>query len=105
MASGLLDIVKRAALEVYANEQPCDLRYGTVVSTEPLRIQVTSLLTLPTGALVVPQHLTDYTVNVTVSGDESEIQTMTIHNALKIGDKVAMLRKHGGQSYFILDRI
>jgi hypothetical protein len=27
------------------------------------------------------------------------------NGALKIGDKVALLRKQGGQSYFILDRI
>lgn len=102
MASGLIDVVKRAALEAIANEQPCDLRYGTVVSTLPLRVRVTSQLTIPSALLVVPQHLTDYTVNTTT---DSEKKTITIHNALQIGDKVALLRKQGGQSYFILDRI
>lgn len=32
-------------------------------------------------------------------------QTITVHNGLKVGDKVALVRKQGGQSYFILDRI
>ena len=32
-------------------------------------------------------------------------KTMKVHGALKVEDKVAMLRKQGGQSYFILDRI
>ena len=41
-----------------------------------------------------------------ITGDSGESkQTITIHNALKVGDKVALLRKQGGQSYFILDRI
>ena len=35
----------------------------------------------------------------------SKDKTITIHNALKIGDKVALIRKTGGQSYFILDKI
>lgn len=84
MATGLIDIIKRAALEVMSNEQLCDLRYGTVASTNPIRVQITSQLTIPSSLLVVPQRLTD---------------------ELQIGDKVALLRKHGGQSYFILDRI
>ena len=29
---------------------------------------------------------------------------ITVYNALKVGDKVALLRQAGGQSYFIVDR-
>ena len=115
MASGLIEIVKRAALDAMSNEQLCDLRYGTVVSTNPLRVQVTSQLTIPNSLLVIPKHLTDYVVNATIdweteSADDhahgvSGKKTITIHNALQVGDKVALLRKQGGQSYFILDRI
>ena len=104
MATGLIDIIKRAALDVIANEQMCDLRYGTVVSTNPLRVQVTNQLTVPSSLLVVPEHLTNHVVNITVE-EQPEVTKMTVHNALKIGDKVALLRKQGGQSYFILDRI
>lgn len=102
MASGLIKIVKQAALDAMANEQMCDLRYGTVVSTEPLRVQISSQLTIPSTLLVVPQSLTTHRVNVTI-GDVPQI--MTIRNELKLGDKVVLLRKQGGQSYFILDRI
>jgi hypothetical protein len=28
-----------------------------------------------------------------------------IHNKLKVGDKVALLRRQGGQDYYILDRL
>ena len=128
MPSGLIDIMKRAALDATDNAQMCDLRYGTVVSVKPLKVQITNLFTLPESLLVVPQHLTDYELKVTTKGYgwftdgaqggynmgaydfhshgvNQDKQTLKIHGALQVGDKVALLRKQGGQSYFILDRI
>ena len=124
MPTGLIDIMKRAALDATDNAQMCDLRYGTVISVNPLKVQVTNLFILPETLLVVPEHLTDHSVNVTIDwktdnksgGSEmaafashnhgvTGMKTMTVHGALKVGDKVALLRKQGGQSYFILDRI
>lgn len=102
MATGLIDIIKRTALEAFANEQPCDLRYGTVINNNPLQIRITNLLVIPSAVLVIPEHLTNRNVNITIDGEE---KTMTVQNELKVGDKVALLRKQGGQSYFILDRI
>lgn len=131
MATGLIDIMKRAAIDAVNNAQPCDLRYGTVVAVDPLEIKVTNVLTLPEEVLTVPQHLTDYEVEVTVTsgyGWKTEEQTngtdgtellrhnhdhnitinkqkMLIHNKLKVGDKVSMLKAVGGQAYYILDRV
>jgi hypothetical protein len=102
MSTGLLDIIKRAAMDAVDNAQMCDLRYGKVVSINPLKVQVTNLFTVPEALLEVPQHLTNYTVTMTIDGENT---TVTVRNALKTGDKVALLRKQGGQSYFILDRI
>ena len=132
MASGLVEVIKRASMDAMENNQMSDLRYGTVVSISPLKVQITNAFTLPASLLVVPEKLTDYTVKVSMDwvtesvGDHShscpeggtssngghnhkvtssESKTITIHNALKVGDKVALLRKTGGQSYYILDRI
>lgn len=139
MSTGLIELIKRASLDVMNNSQLCDLRYGTVVSTSPLKVQITNLLTIPSALLVVPKHLTDYQVECTITQPSRSISSTTeksesladetetisehthefnittdgqtsrsaviIHNALKTGDKVALLRKQGGQSYFILDRI
>ena len=114
MATGLIDIMKRAALEVVETNQMCDLRVGTVISVSPLSVQVTSLFTIPEALLIVPQHLTDYKVEVDIDWDTETAsehdhsitgtKTMTVRGALKLGDKVALIRKTGGQSYFILDR-
>lgn len=148
MATGLVDIMKRAAIDAVDNNQMCDLRFGTVVSVSPLKVQITNQFTIPESLLIVPRSLTDYTVTVSMDWTTTTIadhshdysgttgldstsnththdyndttnpagshnhrvvsdrtKTITIHNALKINDKVALLRKTGGQSYYILDRI
>lgn len=115
MSSGLIDIMKRASMDAMDNAQMCDLRYGTVISVNPLKVQVTNVFTIPSALLIVPEHLTDHKVSVTLNLNTEKAaehtheisgkHSITIHSALKIGDKVALLRKQGGQSYFILDRI
>lgn len=102
MSTGLIKLIKQAALEAVENGQPTDLRYGLVTSANPLKIQITPQFTLPKSVLVVPQHLTNYSVKITI---DDENKTMVINNALKKGDKVALLRQKGGQSYFILDKV
>ena len=104
--------IKLLAMQANENGQPTDLRFGTVISTAPLKVQVTPNFIIPSSLLVVPQYLTNHTVTVDTDwvegSDESKVEgdtIMRIYNALKIGDKVALLRKQGGQSYFILDRI
>ena len=139
MSTGILNIVKQASLDAMENAQMCDLRYGKVVSVSPLKVQITQQFIIPESLLVVPQHLTTYKLECTISKPSKSIsgeteksedlkneedplkkhthkfsvtlpaseakQTITVHNGLKVGDKVALVRKQGGQSYFILDRI
>ena len=133
MSTGLNGIVKQAAMDAMDKAQLCDLRYGDVISINPLKVQVTNLFTIPESLLVVPEHLTDYEVDVTIDwktedyshshnisdtysgGGSASTNThkhnvvgkkkMVVHSGLMVGDKVALLRKQGGQSYFILDRI
>ena len=116
--------VKLAAQQMMDNGKMCDLSFGKVTSVSPLKVQITNVLTLPQSVLVVPEHLTDYTVDVTVDwttenksgGSEAAsfashnhdidgTKKIKVHKALKVGDKVALIRKTGGQSYYILDRI
>ena len=130
MSTGLIEIIKVAAMEAVENSKPSDLRFGTVVSISPLKIQISSNLTLPESVLIVPKHLTDYSVvtsmggkhdmNISVVGNtlfitdsnsnedtptEVDERTITIYNALAVGDKVALVRNQGGKTYYILDRI
>jgi hypothetical protein len=74
-------------------------------------VQVTHQFTIPESMLVVPQHLTDYEVDVDLDWKDEDdtpilgTKKLKINNGLKVGDKVAIMRKQGGQSYTILDRV
>lgn len=124
MASGLLDIVKIASQQAQEAGQPTDLRIGTVTSVKPLKVQISNQLTIPSSLLVVPEHLTDHEIEVemdwtttdTSGGGTYEAfashnhkvtgkKKMKVYNALKKNDKVALLRKAGGQQFLIIDRI
>ena len=108
MSTGIIKIIKEAALNAVENAKMCDLRHGKVISVSPLKVQITSQLVIPSSLLTVPRHLTNYTVEVDISDDgegNGGRKSMTIRNALKVGDNVALLRKQGGQQYFIVDRI
>lgn len=107
MSTGLLPIIKAAAIDAVENSQMCDLKYGIVVNTSPLQIKVTNQFILPDSLLIVPQHLTNYSVDCSFKQSDGSFsrQSVTFYNALKTGDTVVLLRKQGGQSYYILDRI
>ena len=129
MSTGAIDIIKRAARELNDRDKPCDLRYGTVISTSPLKVRITQELILPESVLIVPEHLTDHEIEITVRSDydwntQSESggsgdaefashnhditlsrRKMFIHGALKKDEKGALIRQSGGQYFFILDRI
>lgn len=114
MSSGLIDIMKRASLDVMDANQMCDLRFGIISSVKPLKVQITNQFTIPESLLIVPQHLTKRTIPVNIELDQDNPsddvtgigeRLLTLDNSLKLGDKVALIRKTGGQSYYILDRI
>lgn len=128
MASGLVKIIKEVAMDAVDNANMSDLRFGVVISSSPLKVRVTNQFIIPETMLIVPQHLTDYEIEITTTpyGWATEYEsggsdaasfashshkinqtkkTLKVHGALKVNDKVALLRKQGGQSYFVLDRL
>lgn len=89
---------------------------GIVKSASPLKIQMLGDDKLMIGQNItyVPRHLTDHTIEVTVSlqtedtsdsSGEDDHAIITVHNALKVGDRVHVLSFHHGKQYFVLDRV
>lgn len=99
---------------------------GIVKSASPLKIQIVNDEKLIIGPNItyVPWHLTDYTTEVTVewetenaSGGSGEAayaehrhaisgrKKITVHNALRTGEKVHVLSFNHGKQYFVLDRV
>lgn len=129
MSSGILEIVKKAAIEAVEAGKPSDLKYGTVISENPVKVRITNQFIIPQSMLIIPQYLTDYEIEVTIKPDYNwhtqnksggteeasyashnhdiyfERKKIKIHGALKLGDKVVMIRQAGGQHFLILDRL
>lgn len=57
---------------------------------------------LPKLAVIVPEYLKDYKVDVMLDG--IGYTSMTVYNALKTGENVTMLQNDGQQSYLIITR-
>ena len=82
---------------------------GTVSAVNPLKIQMEGDEKLAIGGsnITVPWHLTDYTTEATYeySGGGSSVDiTLTVHNALKVGEAVCVLSVNHGKRYYVLDR-
>ena len=75
---------------------------GTVENTSPLKIKRDEKFILDESNLTLTNAVRDYKAEVTIDGQKRE---MTIHNALKMGEKVLVLQNNGGQEFVILERV
>lgn len=128
----LVRLVKQAAVEAVRADAPMAICYGTVISTAPLKIQVDQKKILGEVQLILTDNVRDFNVVLsTIEGEgKSEGPHYTelesggsgdaafalhrhkyqggkkwrVHNALKVDEKVILLRCDGGQKYIVLDR-
>lgn len=77
MSSGIIDTIKKVALNAFEASNPVKLLFGKVVSTDPVKIQVGEYLTLTREFLV-------------------------INGAVEKDDDVTLIRCQGGQKYVVL---
>ncbi len=126
----MLEIIKEAALQAVESEKPTALIFGTVESTQPLKIRVSQKLVLEGEHLLLSRNVTDYETKISFNEPEisqkitikNEPETevllagkmfhiqkvnhkVTIYNGLKEGEKVCLLRMQGGNRYFVWDRV
>lgn len=121
--SDIVKVLRRVVLDAVNAQKPANIVYGTVVSVAPLRVQVDQKLILEREHLKLTRAVMDYEVDMTVdhltenraggSGEASFAshnheykgrKKFLIHNGLIVGDKVTMIRAHGGQQYIIIDK-
>lgn len=128
----LVRLVKQAAVEAVRADAPMAICYGTVLSPTPLKIQVDQKKILGAAQLILTDAVRDYNVEMsTIEGTGKSLgphytedesggsgypafaahkhryqgrKKWRIHNALKKGEKVILLRCDGGQKYVVLDR-
>lgn len=77
MSSGIIPIVKQAAIDAWSASKPVELTYGKVISTNPIKVQISDLLTLGKNQV-------------------------TVNGSVENGDRVVVIRQQGGQKYVAL---
>lgn len=112
--SGLIPIIKQAAIDAVNATQPVQFVFGKVISVSPLKIQVTSKLILGEGNLVLAGSLRKFDFTVTHAGSTGSADdhshsvnlstTIRIDNSLKKGDSVILARMQGGDRYLVIDK-
>lgn len=129
--SDLPAVIKKLATDAVEGSNPTAVRIGTVIGVSPLKVRVDQKLILTEEFLILTKSVVDYTISMTVNHmteshthshgytDDSSNRTtdpnthahsytgkkkFTIHNGVKIGDKVILLRIQGGQDYIVLDK-
>lgn len=68
MASGLIPIIKQAALEALEQSKPVNFCFGTVTAVDPVVIQITPNLSISEeyDQVTIPRQCTDYETSITL---------------------------------------
>ena len=80
----MFNAMKQIAENVFTAMRPADWCYGKVISLSPFQVQIDQKLPLKKEFLAV--------------------RTGMSASSFKVGDKLILLRKQGGQEYLILDK-
>lgn len=84
-SSNLVQLIKKIAIEAINTEKPCDYRIGVVTCINPLEVNISQ--------------------NMTLDEDFLRFTNTIMEQQLENGDKVLMIRKHGGNEYVVLDKV
>jgi len=129
--SSLTQVLQRIASQTIDASKLSDYIVGTVMKTSPLEVKISDQLTIDADFIDVCENVTERKIEITIQaktesvedhthplspgstgeagGHEHDIKLtkkkITIHNALKVGDKVAMLRRARGQKFLIIDKV
>ncbi len=123
-ANGLVEAMKRAALDAQESMKPVNVYFGEVTAMAPLKIRVEQKMTLGEEQLILTRNVTDYKLDIelkwiTETGvleDKTAMEplhfhdiagknTLLVHNALNVGDEVILIRQQEGQKFIVVDRI
>lgn len=81
MSNDLVQVMKRAALQVFDESSPSGIFFGKVTSISPLNIQVDQKLNLDAQHLVLTSMVSDFDVDMTIDfSTENDNYLETTHN-------------------------
>ena len=120
----LVQLLKELSKKTNDAQEPFEHRKGTVEFVKPLTVRVDRKLILEEDDLILTHLVRDYDVDISVSHETKDFELVegaltdiknhkheykgrkriTVHNGLKVGEDIVLLKVQGGQSYIVLDR-
>lgn len=115
----LIKAIKKASVDAIESNKPVNVAFGKVTSESPLKIQVDQKIILTAAQLILTRNVTDFETKITVDNIDvyhttktppptktwMDAQKVTVHNTLKVGEEVVLIRQQGGQKYIVIDRL
>ncbi len=122
--SSPVELVKKAAVEAVEAGKPVHLLFGTVLSKDPLKIQVDQKSIYTEKMLILTRNVTDYDLELEMdyqTGNNEPApgedplpahfhpcqgrKTFRVCNGLEVGETVLLLRVQRGKKFVVIDRI
>ena len=116
-ANDLVRAMQQVSKGVNNTGYPADVMHGTVKAVQPLTVRVEQRFERQKEQIIVPERLTEHEIRISLDGKTEKAgepehyhechgeQIVTVHNSLKVGDRVILIRQQGGQKFLILDRV
>ena len=118
------DVLKKLINQTTQAGKPMALIKGEVTNVSPVTVKVEGRFEISAPFLELTHNVKDYYVDITVShttenrsggAGDAEFQShnhdykgrkkILIHNGLKVGEFVWLIRQEGGQVFVVLDRV
>lgn len=96
-----LRIIKQAALDAVHVTSPMSMCFGSVESTDPLKVRINQKLLLTKESLFLSDNVSDYTELLEIDGEVKEVKHL---NKLQQGEQVLLVRMDGGRMYYVANR-
>ena len=119
-AGELVKLIKKAAVEAVEAEKPAAACFGRVMGVSPLKIFVDQRFILGEKQLILTSAVREHAVDVSLGFYTEECEgkegvevhrhrckgrkKIIMHNGLREGEEVILLRVEGGQRFIVLDR-
>ena len=120
----IANLIKNMAVNAVDATVPVTILTGKVISEAPLQIALDSKMIIPEERIKLTKNTSDWTAEISVDhitekrcggGDYALFEShnhdyngrkkFLIHNALKVGDEVWLIRETGGQRFIAMDRV
>lgn len=109
----LLNVIQEISQNTANNTDSIKIHFGVVTSAKPLRIKIDNKFELGETFLILTNDVKDYETEFstgphTDTGEDTltvQKKKVEIHNGLKKGESVVLLKLPNGKKYIVLTRV